>query len=90
MSDDIAFKIQLGAILPKLKEKVKEGLTPIVQDHLNYLGEGTLDGEDRVSLQEVKAVIMQNLEVFLDTEVLPQIYEKFNPVVEKDEIGDPV
>jgi hypothetical protein len=32
MSDDIAFKIQLGLILPKLNEKVSKEMSAIIEE----------------------------------------------------------
>ena len=82
MSEPIATTIHLGVILPKLKATAKDGLSTIVQEHVDLLAQGTLEGEDRASLDEVKGLIMQSLEIFLDNEVLPPIYKQFNPPVE--------
>lgn len=79
MSDDIAFKIQLGLFLPKLEETVKGSLTTIIEDHIKLLRDGTLQGEEPVSMETIKEVVMQNIEIFLDSVVLPPIDKKFNP-----------
>ncbi len=86
MSEDIVAKIQLGLILPKLKEKVQRELTSIIEEQIiGHSKNGVLDGEDPISIEAVKEVVMQNLETFLDRVVLPPIDKKFNPPVEKKE-----
>ncbi|WP_444995430.1 hypothetical protein [Aliikangiella sp. IMCC44359] len=85
---DISLRIQLGIILPKLKEKVQEELTTIIEELMELLKQGTLEGEEPVTIDEVKAVIMQNLEIFLDNMVLPPIDKKFNPPLESTASDD--
>ena len=82
MSEDIVSKIQLGLILPKLKEKVQGELTTIIEEQIiGHSKNGTLDDEEPVTIEAVKAVVMQNLETFLDKVVLPPIDKKINPSV---------
>ena len=84
MSDDIAFRIQLGIILPKLKDKVAGSLTEIIEELVTILQAGTLKGEEGASMDAVKEIFMKDLEIFLDDTVLPPIDAKFNPPSEED------
>lgn len=86
MSDNIAFKIQLGIMLPKLKSTIQTNLTSIIEDHINLVKEGTLEGEEAPSLDDVKVLVMQSLEIFLDNVVLPSIDAKINPAVVEEEV----
>lgn len=79
MSDDIAFKIQLGIILPKLKDTVGDNLSSIIEELVSILSYGTLDGEDKVELAAVKEIIMKDIEIFLDSNILPALDAKLNP-----------
>lgn len=89
MSDDIAFKIQLGVILPKLKQSVSKNISTIIEEHVTLLREGTLADEEPTSMEDIKGLVMQSLEIFLDSEVLPEIDKKFNPIEEgADEVED--
>ncbi len=82
MSEDIVSKIQLGLILHKLKEKVQAELTSIIEEQIiGHSKNGTLEGEEPISIEAVKAVAMQNLKTFLDNVVLPPIDKKINPSV---------
>ena len=85
MSDDIAFKIQLGLFLPKLESTVQESLSKIIEEHMTLLRSGTLEGEEAVTIEGVKEVVMKNLEIFLDSKILPGIAKKFYPVEEVKE-----
>ena len=87
MSDDIAFKIQLGLILPKLKEKVSKEMTDIIEELAGIVKAGSLE-EDRVPMDAVKEIIMKDLEIFLDDSILPEIDKKLNPPDEKAEEGE--
>ena len=82
MSNDIAFKIQLGLILPKLKEKVSKEMSAIIEELAEIVKAGSL-GEDKVSLDAVKEIIMKDLEIFLDESILPEIDKKLNPPEEE-------
>lgn len=79
MSDDIAFKIQLGIILPKLKDTVGDNLSSIIEELVSILSYGTLEGEDKVELSAVKEIIMKDIEIFLDSSILPALDAKLNP-----------
>jgi hypothetical protein len=87
MSEDIAFKIQLGVILPKLKQTVSKNISTIIEEHVTLLREGTLANEEPTSMEDIKGLIMQSLEIFLDNDVLPEIDKKFNPVEDVPEVA---
>jgi hypothetical protein len=82
MSDDIAFKIQLGLILPKLKEKVSKEMSEIIEELANIVKAGSI-GEDNVPMDAVKEIIMKDLEIFLEDSILPEIDKKLNPPEEE-------
>ncbi len=84
MSDDIAFKIQLGLILPKLQEKVSKEMSAIIEELAEIVKAGSL-GEDKVPMDAVKEIIMKDLEIFLDKSILPDIDKKLNPPEEAAE-----
>ena len=84
MTDDIAFKIQLGLILPKLKEKVSKEMSEIIEELAGIVKAGSLE-EDNVPMDQVKEIIMKDLEIFLDDSILPEIDKKLNPPEEKVE-----
>ncbi len=87
MSDDIAFKIQLGLILPKLKEKVAKEMSAIIEELAQIVKAGSL-GEDKVPMDAVKEIIMKDLEIFLDDSILPEIDKKLNPPEEEAEVTE--
>lgn len=82
MADDIAFKIQLGLILPKLKQKVSKEMSEIIEELAQIVKAGSL-GEGKVPMDAVKEIIMKDLEIFLDDSILPEIDKKLNPPEEK-------
>jgi hypothetical protein len=84
MAEDIAFKIQLGLILPKLKEKISGDLSAIIEELAGIVKAGTLE-DNKVPLDAVKEIIMKDLEIFLDDSILPEIDKKLNPPEEKTE-----
>lgn len=96
MADDISFKIQLGLILPKLKEKISGDLSAIIEELALIVKAGSLE-ENTVSMDAVKEIIMKDLEIFLEDSILPEIDKKLNPPeeipeeaqenAEKDEAG---
>lgn len=88
MSDDIAFKIQLGIILPKLKDTVGDNLSNIIEELVSILSYGTLEGEDKVELSAVKEIIMKDIEIFLDNDVLPALDAKLNPPEPEAEVNE--
>jgi len=84
MADDIAFKIQLGLILPKLKDKISGDMSAIIGELAEIVKAGSL-GEGNVPMDEIKEIMMKNLEIFLDDSILPEIDKKLNPPEEKAE-----
>lgn len=82
MSDDIAFKIQLGLILPKLEEKVAKEMSAIIEELAEIVKAGSLK-ENKVPMDAVKEIIMKDLEIFLDESILPDIDRKLNPPEEE-------
>ncbi len=84
MSDDIAFKIQLGFILAKLKEKVSNDMSEIIEELAGIVKAGSLE-DDKVPMDAVKEIIMKDLEIFLDDSILPEIEKKKNQPEEKAE-----
>ena len=82
MSDDIAFKIQLGLILPKLKEKVSKEMSTIIEELAEIVKAGSLE-ENKVPMDAVKEIIMKDLEISLDESILPEIDKKLNPPEEE-------
>jgi hypothetical protein len=84
MADDIAFKIQLGLILPKLKDKISGDLSAIIEELAGIVKAGSPE-EDKVPMDAVKEIIMKDLEIFLDGSILPEIDKKMNPPEEKAE-----
>ena len=84
MADDIAFKIQLGLILPKLKEKISADLSAIIEELAEIVKAGSLE-DDKVPMDAVKEIIMKDLEIFIDDSILPEIDKKLNPPQEEPE-----
>ena len=82
MPNDIAFKIQLGLILPKLKDKISKEMSAIIEELAGIVKAGSL-GEDKVSMDAVKEIMMKDLEIFLDESILPEIDKKLNPPEEE-------
>ena len=82
--EDFAFKIQLGLILPKIKEGIGSGLSDIT-DELVKIVEAGLDAEEKVDLDLVKETMMKDLEIYIDREVMPAIDARLNPPVAAEE-----
>ena len=76
MSEDIVFKFQLGLILPKLRDSVGEALGNIVSELVDSVNAGRLGDDAPVGMDEVKQLIMQDIEIFLDNEILPSVQKK--------------
>ncbi len=79
MSDDIAFKIQLGLILPKLKSQVSGELLTILRELVQVASAGHLDDDEPVAIEQVKDLFMKDLEILLDKEVFPIIEKELSP-----------
>ena len=78
MAEDIAFRIQLGLILPKIKESISTDLMKITEELVNIVQAGSL-GDETVDLAAVKEILMKDLEIFVDNEIFPVIDRKLNP-----------
>ncbi|SHE43513.1 hypothetical protein [Vibrio gazogenes] len=79
MAEDIAFKIQLGLVLPKLEEQLASSLTSIIEEVMAHLKKGTLAEEEGPTTEDVKDLILKDLEIFLDNAILPAIAAKNQP-----------
>lgn len=82
MSEDIAFRIQLGLILPKIKKSISSDLMKITEELVSVVEAGSM-GEEKVDLAAVKTILMKDLEIFVDNEIFPVIDAKLNPPVEE-------
>ena len=82
MSDDIAFRIQLGLILPKIKESISADLMKITEELVSIVQAGTI-GDDALDLAAVKSILMKDLEIFVDNDIFPVIDAKLNPPAEE-------
>ncbi|QFY43682.1 hypothetical protein F6R98_14475 [Candidatus Methylospira mobilis] len=78
MSDDLAFKIQLGVILPKMKEKLTTELSSIVEDVVKIVQAGNRAGEV-FEMEPVKQIILKDFDIFLTDCILPEIERKLAP-----------
>lgn len=84
MPEELAFRIQLGIILPKLKEKISGSVSEIVGELVTILEQGTREGEE-LSLEPIKEIFMKDFEIFLDDSILPDIEKKINPPAEEEQ-----
>lgn len=84
MPEELAFRIQLGIILPKLKEKISGSVSEIVGELVSILKQGTREGEE-LSLEPIKEIFMKDFEIFLDDSILPDIEKKINPPADEEE-----
>ena len=87
MPEELAFRIQLGIILPKLKEKISDNVSEIVGELVTILEQGTREGEE-LSLEPIKEIFMKDFEIFLDDSILPDIEKKINPPAEEEEADE--
>ena len=86
MSDEISFRIQLGLILPKLQESLKDDLVKISQELMTIIQSGSLD-DQKVEVEEIKNILMQDLEILVDRDIIPPIDAMLNPPSEDTEAG---
>jgi len=84
MSDEISFRIQLGLILPKLQESLKDDLVKISQELMTIIQSGSLD-DQKVEVEEIKNILMQDLEILVDRDIIPPIDAMLNPPQEDTE-----
>ena len=82
MSEDLAFRIQLGIILPKLKDKVAASISEIIDELVNVLKDGTREGEE-LEIGAIKEIFMKDFEIFLDDVILPEVEKKIRPPEEE-------
>ncbi|CAH0536062.1 hypothetical protein [Vibrio marisflavi] len=75
---DIAFQIQLGLILPKLRSTVKDQMLSISEELGTIVQAGNVEGGD-VDLAAVKEVLMKSIETFVDQDIVPALDAKLNP-----------
>lgn len=87
MSEDLAFRIQLGIVLPKLKEKIGGDLGEIVNELVDILVQGTI-GEEEITAEPIKEIIMKDLEIFLDENIMPAVEKKIAPPEEESSADD--
>lgn len=76
--EDFAFKIQLGLILPKIKDGIGSGLAEITDELVNIVQAG-LGEDEKVDVGMVKETMMKDLEIYLDRHVVPAIDARINP-----------
>lgn len=88
MAEDIAFKIQLGLVLPKLEEQLASSLTSIIEEVMDHLKKGTLADEEGPSTDDVKELFLKDLELFLDNSILPAIAAKNAPAESAEDSTD--
>ena len=77
MSEDIAFQIQLGVILPKMKETLTDSVLTIVEELAQTINAGLVGTDSVFPLEEAKAIFMKDFDIFMDRSVLPSIKEKY-------------
>ena len=82
MSDDLAFRIQLGIVLPKMKEQIGPALNTIVGELVDILRMGTRDGEE-LTVDPIKEILMKDFEIFIDENVMPHVEKKIAPPAEE-------
>lgn len=83
MSEDVAFRIQLGLILPKITDQIGSNLTSIVEELVTIVQAGTV-ADESVDLAQVKDIMMKDLEIYLDNSVFPDIDARLNPPAEEE------
>lgn len=82
MSEDLAFRIQLGIILPKMKDTIASDLRAIVDELVDILKAGTREGEE-LSIEPIKEIIMKDLDILMDDFILPDVEAKLKPPEEE-------
>lgn len=87
MSEDLAFRIQLGVILPKIREKMTADLTEIAGDVVRFVSEGSQSGE-ALEADPIKEMILKDLDIFISGEILPGVMKKFAPAPVAEESSE--
>ncbi|MFN5744833.1 MAG: hypothetical protein ACK443_01885 [Methylococcaceae bacterium] len=88
MSEDLAFRIQLGVILPMLKEKLSADISVIVEEVVKIVKAGNREG-DVFEMEPVKEMIMKDIDIFLTDCILPDIEKKYAPPPAVDVAEEP-
>ena len=84
MAADLAFTIQLGVILPKMKEKLTGDISAITEELIGFAKAGAREGEE-FAMEPVKEMLMKDFDIFLTDSILPAIEKKLNPVEDQEE-----
>lgn len=79
MSEDIAFQIQLGIILPKMKEKLSDSVFTIVEELAKTISAGSTEENSPFPLDAAKSIFLKDFEIFIDKSIMPLIKEKYLP-----------
>ena len=87
MSEDLAFKIQLGLVLPQMEAKLSSELSTIVESLVTTLKAGTDEGE-ALDMGSVKDLIMRDFDIFLTNSIIPPIEKKFSPAAPEATVSD--
>ncbi|QIV93901.1 hypothetical protein [Allofrancisella frigidaquae] len=69
--DNIAFKIQLGVILPKMEEKISNSTLEIFDELVGFVKSGEVDGGE-INIQEIREILIKDFEIFLDKKIIPK------------------
>lgn len=69
--DNLAFKIQLGVILPKLEEKISKSTLEIFDELVGFVQSGEVEGQD-INVEEIKEILVKDFEIFLDKKIIPK------------------
>ena len=78
---DLSFQIQLGMVLPKMKEKLGGDMSGIVDELVSVVQAGASDGED-ITTASVKELVMKDFEIFIDRYIFPEVEKRLHPPVE--------
>lgn len=77
MPEDIAFQIQLGIVLPKLKEKLTDNVLAIVEELACTISAGSTEQNSPFPLEEAKNIFLKDFEIFIDRSIMPSIRDKY-------------
>lgn len=69
--DNLAFKIQLGVILPKLEEKISSSALEIFEELVGFVQSGEVEGGE-INVEEIKEILVKDFEIFLDKKIIPK------------------
>lgn len=77
MPEDIAFQIQLGIVLPKLKEKLTDSVLAIVEELACTISAGSMEQNSPFPLEEAKSIFLKDFEIFIDRSIMPSIKDRY-------------